>query len=153
MVLSAAACQRCPSPLLSRHQPLGLSPASLPGQETGPGEAETLDHELLQPGTTAAQPLGRGVLRGQSRKWSHPSSGMRRRWEAARRNSLFGGSCLMSTQQTSWLPAAGVDLTKRHRFSPASRVGRSEEMIKWQELKIRQIMSKAKSLDKEKWGC
>lgn len=73
-----------------------------------------------QPGTTAAQTLGREVLRVQSHKQSHFTSRMRRRGKAASRNwsemlslvSLFGGSCFMRVQQTSWLPAAGQSKQK-----------------------------------------
>jgi len=127
---------------------VGISPR-VPAQHLCPGRdwegTGALDHELQQPGTAAVRLLGRVVIRGQSHQWACSGRRMRRRGEGASRNrlrelspvSLPGGSCFMITQQTSSLPAAGAGWAKRWRFSPASRVGCEEEMIKWQELKIR----------------
>lgn len=140
MVVSAAVCQWYLSSLLICHQPLGLSPASLPEQGMMGQERLKLDNKLHQPSTTAVQLLGRGVLRDQSHKQSPYIRRMRKRGEAAIRNqpaSLFGGSCFMSKEQTSWLPAAGIGRRKGHGFSPAIGVGHNEEMIKWQELRTR----------------
>lgn len=140
MVLSAAACRRCPSSRLSRHQPQHLCPSRGGGRErlelwttSSSSQAPRL-HDRLVEGFEEARAVRGAVPAGG---WGGEQKLPVGIGLGSESRVVVWGLLLHEHQRTSRLPAAGVDRLKSQPFSPASTVGRKEEMIKWQELKIR----------------